>query len=133
MLLDAARSFIDMHRAKLKVAISLSNVEEHERLYKIIERRVGAATSPQVDLRLANARLAFSRSQLLQNSNALDVAKADLEQLIGGPIYNITAPQAADMSQFSLGEAEKAALHFFSANSKNEVRDCWSEVGGKGC
>lgn len=125
VLVDTARSFIDMHRAKLKVDISLSNVEEHERLYKIIERRVGAATSPQVDLRLANARLAFSKSQLLQNSNALDVAKADLEQLIGRPIYDITAPQAADMSQFSLGEAENAALSFSPA-----IRKMRSEIAG---
>ena len=118
ILSDTVRAFVDVHRAKSKRDISFSNVREHERLSAIIERRVKAATSPEVDLRLANARLAFSKSQLLQNANALDIAKAELEQLIGKPLYEITAPQNLAIHLTSRGEAEKAVMAFSPALRK---------------
>ena len=112
LLTDTVRSFIEFYRAKSKVDISRNNVKEHKRLSKIIERRVNAATSPEVDLRLANARLAFSESQLMQNMNALENSKADLEQLVGQQVFEITAPQNADIGQFSFIEVENAAVKF---------------------
>ena len=59
--------------------------------------RAGCSTSPEVDLRLAKARLAFSKSQLLRNGNALEVAKAELEQLIGQAVHQ---GGRADKSRF---------------------------------
>lgn len=125
LLADTMRAFIEVHRAKSKVDISTSNVEEHERLYDIIKRRVDAATSPEVDLRLAKARLAFSKSQLLRNVNALEVAKAELEQLIGRAVHRVAAPIRADLKSLNLSQAEKLALAF-----SPEIRRVRTEIIG---
>ena len=101
---DTVRAFMELNRAKLKQKIAANDVKEHERLFDIIERRVKASTSPEVDLRLAKARLAFSRSQVLQNTNALEVSKANLEQLVGQAVYDVKTPQRLNLkkSSFSL-------------------------------
>lgn len=112
LFIDTVGAFVELNQAESKLAISQSNVEEHERLSNIIERRVGASTSPEVDARLASARLAFSRSQLLQNKNAVSVSKARLEQLVGEPIYRIQSPKAHKKSKNSLEEIERDALLF---------------------
>ena len=121
LLGDTARAFIEVYRANSKLDISISNVEEHERLFDIIERRVRAKTSPEVDLRLARARLAFSKSQLFQNQNALEVARADLEQLIGMPVSGVGTPLIANLAEISLAEASKAALAFSPSIRKMQV------------
>lgn len=118
---DTARAFIEVSRANSKLDISVSNVEEHERLSDIIERRVKAKTSPEIDLRLARARSAFAKSQLLQNQNALEVARADLEQLIGTPVAGVEAAAIADLAEISLTEANKAALAYSPAIRKMQV------------
>lgn len=109
---DTVVAFVELHRAKLKVAISRSNVAEHERLFNIIERRVNASASPEVDLRLAKARLAFSRSQLLQNKNIMAISKAKLEQLIGRPVVDVGAPQHAELDIPTLADARTLAVSF---------------------
>lgn len=118
---DTARAFIEVSRANSKLDISVSNVEEHERLSDIIERRVKAKTSPEIDLRLARARSAFAKSQLLQNQNALEVARADLEQLIGSPVAGVETAAIADLEEISLTEASKAALAYSPAIRKMQV------------
>ena len=123
LLADTVRAFIEVHRAKSKVEISTSNVEEHERLSDIIKRRVDAATSPEVDLRLAKARLAFSKSQLLRNGNALEAAaKAELEQLIGRAVHRVAAPIRADLTNLNLSQAEKLALLSLLRSERSEPK-----------
>jgi len=112
LLLDTVQAFFDLHRAEMKLQISSDNVDEHLRLYNIMERRVSASTSPEVDLRLANARLAFSRSQLLQNTNVLEVSRAKLEQFIGKPVYRVSVAQSDNIKKYPLFEAEKLAVSF---------------------
>lgn len=109
---DTVRAFMELNRAKLKQKIAANDVKEHERLFDIIERRVKASTSPEVDLRLAKARLAFSRSQVLQNTNALEVSKANLEQLVGQAVYDVKTPQRLNLKKSSLLEAENKAVLF---------------------
>ena len=86
---ETGRIFFEVIRARSKLDIASRNVDEHERLIEMIGRRVKADTSPDVDLRLARARLAFSRSLELQNRNALEVSKANLEQLIGQQVFEV--------------------------------------------
>ena len=122
---ETIRAFIELNRANSKVKISAENVKEHERLFDIIKRRVDASTSPEVDLRLAAARLAFSRSQLLQNSNAVAVSKTKLEQFIGQPVFQIIAPSKTEKWPVSLQDSEKAALAFSPL-----IRKMRSEISG---
>lgn len=122
---ETIRAFIELNRANSKVKISAENVKEHERLFNIIKRRVDASTSPEVDLRLAAARLAFSKSQLLQNSNAVAVSKTKLEQLVGLPVFQIISPSKTEKWPVSLQHAEKAALAFSPL-----IRKMRSEISG---
>ena len=125
LLEDTARAVIELGLAEAKINISLNNVKEHERLFGIIERRVQASTSPEVDLRLARARLAFSRSQLLQNSNAREVAKATLEQLIGRPVSRVTISKDYGFNKKPLPANEDAAVSF-----SPKIRKMRAEIDG---
>lgn len=118
LLNDTVKAFLGVYGAGLKLEISSSNVEEHERLVGIIERKVSASTSPEVDLRLAKARLAFSRSQFLGNKSALEVSRANLEQLIGRSTDNVIAPTLGEPLNFNLAEAETLAIKFSPALKK---------------
>lgn len=109
---ETAKSFLEFHQSQLKLEIFKSNVAEHERLFKMIERRVEASTSPEVDLKLARARLAFSRSQLLRQTNAIEAFRSSLQQLVGRPVFEILAPQYSNLKRESLEEAEKQAMAF---------------------
>ena len=118
LLEETVQAFIDLYRAELKLEISTDDVKEHERLYEIINRRVAASTSPEVDLRLARARLAFSKSFLLQIQNSLDVSRARLEQFVGQPILEIKAPKVGGKERGPLGDAIRKAMSFSPAIQK---------------
>lgn len=112
ILAETTKSFLEFHRSQLKLEIFKSNVVEHERLFKMIERRVEASASPEVDLKLARARLAFSRSQLLRQTNAIEAFRSSLQQLIGKPVFEILSPQYSNSKKEGLEEAEKQAMAF---------------------
>ena len=118
LILETVRAFVELDRANSKLNISRSNVEEHERLFKIINRKVKASTSPKVDAKLAKARLALSRSQMVQNKNGLEIATANLEQLIGQPVFQIEPPILPPKKRFSSQEVVAAALRFSPAIRK---------------
>jgi adhesin transport system outer membrane protein len=112
LLEDTVKSFFDLHRAETKLQISTANVAEHKRLYDIIARRVTASTSPEVDAMLAKARLAFARSQALQFMSAQEVARSELEQLIGQPFDDIAIPTDSRFVSLALSDFENMALAF---------------------
>ncbi|MDB9805289.1 TolC family protein [Porticoccaceae bacterium] len=125
LLEDSARAFIEFHRANSKLTISVDNVTEHKRLFDIIDRRVKAAISPEVDAMLAKARLAFARSQVLQNTSAKEVARSELEQLIGRAVNNVSAPVRFSASLVPLSDIENAAIAF-----SPKLRAIQSEIAG---
>lgn len=132
LLEDTARAFIGLHRAKSKLAIATDNVNEHQRLSDIINRRVNATTSPEVDAMLAQARLASARSQVLQNTSAREIARSELEQLIGRSVNQIvlsnspgTPSLQSDAAGASLAEIENAAIAF-----SPKLRTLQSEIAG---
>jgi adhesin transport system outer membrane protein len=85
--------FFELHRARESMAIARANVAEHERLYDIIQRRVAAATSPDVDEMLALARLQFAESDAVAFEGAVESAKGVLSQLVGAPVSTIVSPE----------------------------------------
>lgn len=121
LIRDTASAFIEMYRAKQKQIIAARDVTEHERLFDIIQRKVNASTSPEVDLRLARARLAFSRAQVLQAGNAMEVSRANLEQLVGQAVHNVSVPQRFHAQKPSLRDAEAAAIAFSPAIRKMQA------------
>ena len=48
VMLETVGLFFDYFKSEKKLDIATQNVDEHQRLYEIIERRVEAATSPDV-------------------------------------------------------------------------------------
>ena len=92
VLTDTANSFLELTRALIKKDIAQSNVVEHQRLFEIIQRRALAATSPDVDVQLADARLSYAKSQELQVASSKQIARSQLEQLIGIEVHDIKPP-----------------------------------------
>ncbi|MDG1693385.1 MAG: TolC family protein [Porticoccaceae bacterium] len=86
VLLESIGSFFDYFKAEKKLTIANQNVDEHQRLYEIIQRRVAAATSPDVDTMLALARLQYARSAQIQSVSTRSITKSALELLIGMPV-----------------------------------------------
>lgn len=82
VMLETVSQFFDYFKSEKKLQISRDNVDEHQRLYEIIERRVAAATSPDVDSMLALARLQYARSAEIQSKTKRNIAKSSLELLV---------------------------------------------------
>ena len=112
VLTDTANSFLELNRALIKEDIAQSNVVEHQRLFEIIQRRALAATSPDVDVQLANARLSYAKSQELQVTSSSEIARSQLEQLIGIEVNGIISPSEPKMTIDLLSELESSAIAY---------------------
>ena len=125
LLEDTTRAFIEFHRAGAKLTISVANVKEHQRLFDIISRRVKASTSPEVDAMLAKARLAYAQSQVLQNTSTQEVARSELEQIIGQSVNKIAVPTAFETDHLTLSQFENTAISF-----SPRLKSLQSEISG---
>lgn len=89
VMLESVGSFFDYFKSEKKLLIANQNVDEHQRLYEIIQRRVAAATSPDVDTMLALARLQYARSAQIQASSNRTITKSSLELLVGQEVDSV--------------------------------------------
>jgi adhesin transport system outer membrane protein len=105
VMLETIGLFFDYFKSEKKLEIASLNVDEHQRLYEIIERRVEAATSPDVDAMLAQARLQSSRSSQIQAASIKDISKASLELTVGRVIDAVLVNNNPEPFGFSLNEA----------------------------
>ena len=112
VLTDTTNSFLELIRALIKEDIARSNVVEHQRLFEIIQRRALAATSPDVDVQLADARLSYAKSQELQVASSREIARSQLEQLIGIEVHDIKPPSEPKMMIDLLSELESSAIAY---------------------
>lgn len=97
VMLETVSQFFDYFKSEKKLLISRENVDEHQRLYEIIQRRVAAATSADVDAMLALARLQYAKSANIQSKSRRSIAKSSLELLIDRRINSVqvyTQPEA---------------------------------------
>jgi adhesin transport system outer membrane protein len=105
VMLETIGLFFDYFKSEKKLEIASLNVDEHQRLYEIIERRVEAATSPDVDAMLAQARLQSSRSAQIQAASIKDISKASLELTVGRVIDAVLVNNNPEPFGISLNEA----------------------------
>ena len=105
VMLDTIGLFFDYFKSEKKLEIASLNVDEHQRLYEIIERRVEAATSPDVDAMLAQARLQSSRSAQIQAASIKDISKASLELTVGRVVDAVLVNNNPEPFGISLNEA----------------------------
>lgn len=105
VMLETVGLFFDYFKSEKKLEIATQNVDEHQRLYEIIERRVEAATSPDVDSMLAQARLQSARSAQIQATSARNIAKASLELTVGHVIDAVRVINNPEPLGFGLNQA----------------------------
>lgn len=105
VLLETVGLFFDYFKSEKKLEIATQNVDEHQRLYEIIERRVEAATSPDVDTMLAQARLQSARSAQIQATSVRDISKASLELTVGHVIDLVLVNNKPAPLSISLNDA----------------------------
>ena len=105
VMLETVGLFFDYFKSEKKLEIAAQNVDEHQRLYEIIERRVEAETSPDVDSMLAQARLQSARSAQIQAVSARNIAKASLELTVGHVIDAVRVNNNPEPLGFSLNQA----------------------------
>jgi adhesin transport system outer membrane protein len=105
VMLETIGLFFDYFKSEKKLEIASLNVDEHQRLYEIIERRVEAATSPDVDAMLAQARLQSARSAQIQAASIKDISKASLELTVGRVIDAVLVDNNPEPFGISLNEA----------------------------
>ena len=105
VMLETISQFFDYFKAERKLQISRDNVDEHQRLYEIIERRVAAATSPDVDSMLALARLQYARSAEIQSKTKRNIAKSSLELLVDKGVDAVKVFRRPEPFNISIDEA----------------------------
>lgn len=105
VMLETIGLFFDYFKSEKKLEIASLNVDEHQRLYEIIERRVEAATSPDVDAMLAQARLQSARSAQIQAASVKDISKASLELTVGRVVDAVIVNKSPEPFDIGLNEA----------------------------
>jgi adhesin transport system outer membrane protein len=125
VMLETIGLFFDYFKSEKKLEIASQNVDEHQRLYEIIERRVAAATSPDVDTMLAQARLQSARSAQIQAASAKNIAKASLELTVGQVIDAVLVNNNPEPLSIGLNEAVATGISVSPRISRIE-----SEVKG---
>lgn len=115
VMLESIGAFFEYFKAEKKLQIANQNVDEHQRLYEIIQRRVAAATSPDVDTMLALARLQYARSAQIQSKSIRSISKSSLELLTGVPVNGVQVSK--NIESLNLG-VEKAVSIGISVSPK---------------
>lgn len=82
-LTQVSVSFFDVLRLSDRLRSSEDNVQEHQRLFALISRRMDANISPQADVTLAQARLQQAQTERLQILRQLESTRNNLTQWAG--------------------------------------------------
>jgi len=82
-------AYVTAARHQAQQRISVENVRQHEQLRNLIQRRVDQQISPNVDLSLANSRLAQASSELSSINQQLSIALNRLSELAGRSVEEV--------------------------------------------
>jgi adhesin transport system outer membrane protein len=113
VLFRVAEAFVEAERRQAQRVNSIENVRRHEELHNLIRRRVEQRISPQVDLALANSRLAQAQSQLSLVDQQLAVVLQELEELAGRSVAEVMPlSEQAQTLPDNLANARREALRY---------------------
>ncbi|MFM7010810.1 MAG: TolC family protein, partial [Betaproteobacteria bacterium] len=131
ILTRAVAAFTEFGRLHTRMVTSRSNVAEHERLYKLIDRRVQSEVSSSSDGVLARARLAAARAELGQFEAQSGRARSQLEQIVGRSFERIELPAMPSLRQKTLLEMTDAALEYSPALRRRTAEEeaAQAEIG----
>lgn len=121
VLLRLAEAYVEAVRRQEQQSVSVENVRQHEDLRNLIRRRVNQQISPQVDLALADSRLAQASSELSSINQQLSIALDQLSELAGEPVESVV-PDLQWQAQLpaSRAIAEREALQYSPELSRIE-------------
>jgi adhesin transport system outer membrane protein len=89
IMLRVAAAFTELGRIRARQLAARDNVQEHERLASMIERRVASQVSPASDSIQANSRLSQARSELTQLDALALRALSALRQATGTTVTDV--------------------------------------------
>lgn len=121
ILVRAASAFAEMIRLQLRIEAADENILEHQRLLELIQRRAGSQINPDSDVIMARARLEQARSEAIQFRNMAANARADLEQMIGRPVIQLSIPPHDQPVLRALESSVQAALAYAPALQRFEA------------
>lgn len=125
VMLETVTQFFEYFKSEKKLLISRENVNEHQRLYEIIDRRVAAATSADVDAMLALARLQYAKSANIQAKGRKKIAKASLELLIDKRFDSLDVYEAPKAIEIDIEKAVSIGI-----SSSPKIARIQSELEG---
>ncbi|MDM7942376.1 MAG: TolC family protein [Hydrogenophaga sp.] len=112
IMLKVVASFTELGRIQARQVAARSNVEEHARLARMIQRRVDSEISPASDSTLATARFSQARAELNQLDSLAVRARSTLGQAIGKSVGGIELPVQRDLFPYTLDRMIQAALDY---------------------
>ncbi len=99
VLAQVVTHFFESLRLESRLFSAQLNVEEHQRLKNLIDRRVTAEISPVADATLAQARLLQAVNERIQIERQLDTTRTSLAQWSGVEPGRLVAPKEVFMGQ----------------------------------
>ena len=110
VMIETINVFFEFYRSDRKLEVANLNVDEHQRLYEIIQRRAVASTSPDVDTMLALARLQYAKSAQIQASSGRTISRSSLELLVNDSVSSVHVPSVQDLLNIGIDEAVAKGL-----------------------
>lgn len=112
VMLKTASAFAEGLRAQGRAQVAARNVAEHERLFRMIERRVQGEITPSSDVTMASARLQQALAERVQFDTQVVNAGAALSQFLGRSVRvaDLMVPGLREVGFATLEEAQEAAL-----------------------
>lgn len=112
VMLKTASAFAEGLRAQGRAQVAARNVAEHERLFRMIERRVQGEITSSSDATMASARLQQAMAERIQFDTQVVNAGAALSQLLGRAVRveELQVPPPREVGFATLEQAQEAAL-----------------------
>lgn len=112
ILIRTASAFSEIVRLQARISAADENVDEHQRLLDLIQRRADSQISPKSEAIMARARLAQAKSERIQFWTLATNAKADLAQIVGQRADHLLVPKVNLIPFASLEEVIDAAITY---------------------
>lgn len=96
ILQRVAEAYVEARRRQAQQQIHYRNVQQHERLRSMIERRVRQEISPGVDLELADSRLYQAANELSVAAQALHHSLTRLSELTGRQVAVVDGEESVE-------------------------------------
>jgi len=118
--LSAVRSHLDVNRYRTLTEYASRNLQQHEAIAKMIEKRIRAGIDSKVDMETVKGRVALARANLLTEESNLHDAETQFIRVIGtspGDLHDASLETAhlPSSAEAALEEVFKGSPQLFAA------------------